>query len=137
MSSIPSSAVPSAKAQRRFLSSSKNFRSRSLCRFSPSVCVVRLAGSDSGTDTSAVSPPFRLIKPSQWKQSSLDSPCGLLLLFVCISISRAHTSRPPGPLCLGLSLCRGSPVLRPLPVRAPLCFLPKLGKAQSDGRTVQ
>lgn len=75
---------------------------------------IRFPGSDSGTDTSAESPPFRLIKPSQFKQSSLDSPCRLRFV---ISISRAHTRRPPAPLSLSLlsaapsSACPVSPLL--------------------------
>lgn len=59
--------------------------------------VVRFPGSVSGTDTSAESPRFRLIRPSQLTQSTLESPCRLRFV---ISISGAHTRRPPAPLSL-------------------------------------
>lgn len=59
--------------------------------------VVRFPGSVSGTDTSAESPQFRLIRPSQLTQSTLESPCRLRFV---ISISGAHTRRPLAPLSL-------------------------------------
>ncbi|CAG6015719.1 unnamed protein product [Menidia menidia] len=67
---------------------------------SPSIWVARFPGSDSGTETSAESPQFRLVRPSQLAQSALESARWLWLV---ISISRAHTSRPPSPLSLSRS----------------------------------
>ena len=103
MSRIPSSAVPRASAHSRFLSSSNTFLPRSLYRSSPSMGVFF---PESGTDTSAESPPtFRLIKPSQFTQSTtLESPTRLR---VVISISRAHTVplSPPCPPAAPRSVC--------------------------------
>lgn len=86
MRSIPRRAVARARAQRRFLSSIRNFLSRSLYRLSPSIGLVRLPGIDRGTDIceSALLP---WIKPSQLTQSILGAPCTLWLI---IFISSAH-----------------------------------------------
>lgn len=71
--------------------------------------VVRFPGSVSGTDTSAESPRFRLIRPSQLTQSTLESPCRLRFV---ISISGAHARRPPAPL--SLSPCAFPPYALPV-----------------------
>lgn len=128
MSRIPSTATPRANVHRSFLSSCRNFRSRSLHRWSLSVGIACFPGNDSGTDTSARSSSCPLIKPSQ---STLESPCSFS---GSMSISWAPTGwavaasapRVVSPCCSILSLCPFPPFLR---------SSPKLEKAQSSGRT--